>query len=215
MCEAPGRPRFTRAIRMTILLMPSCGQVSVTTSPWSLAVERSADQRRCLDERARDHGEFARRQLPSQLCRAASGERDARASQATCVCGNSGGALPDHHRVAVSCRSAQCTSAVLGSAVRPNPGSRTTHRSVSLLVMSRLLGHSSTRMVDLVYGQLDEATLTAAISNLPGCDAGVTHRAPNPRRWRRSRHTGSPRRRCGFRRGSSGFGNLRGAQGRS
>jgi integrase len=44
-----------------------------------------------------------------------------------------------------------------------------------LLVVSRLLGHSSTRMVDLVYGQLDDATLHAAIGRLPGgCDAGVT-----------------------------------------
>lgn len=47
-----------------------------------------------------------------------------------------------------------------------------------LLVVSRLLGHSSTRMVDLVYGQLDEATLHAAIGRLPGgCDAGVTRGA--------------------------------------
>ena len=44
-----------------------------------------------------------------------------------------------------------------------------------LLVVSRLLGHSSTRMVDLVYGQLDEATLHEAIGRLPGArDAGVT-----------------------------------------
>ncbi len=49
----------------------------------------------------------------------------------------------------------------------------------SLLVVSRLLGHSSTRMVDLVYGQLDEATLAAAIQRLPGgCDAGVTNTVP-------------------------------------
>lgn len=49
----------------------------------------------------------------------------------------------------------------------------------SLLVVSRLLGHSSTRMVDLVYGQLDEATLAAAIQRLPGgCDAGVPHMVP-------------------------------------
>lgn len=48
-----------------------------------------------------------------------------------------------------------------------------------LLVVSRLLGHSSTRMVDLVYGQLDEATLHAAIGRLPGgCDAGVTLTGP-------------------------------------
>jgi integrase len=38
----------------------------------------------------------------------------------------------------------------------------------SLLVVSRLLGHSSTRMVDLVYGQLDEATLAAAIAAAAG-----------------------------------------------
>ncbi len=49
----------------------------------------------------------------------------------------------------------------------------------SLLVVSRLLGHSSTRMVDLVYGQLDEATLAAAIQRLPGgCAAGVTREVP-------------------------------------
>lgn len=44
---------------------------------------------------------------------------------------------------------------------------------VSLYVVSRLLGHKSTRMVELVYGQLDEETLLAAIAKLPGCDAGV------------------------------------------
>lgn len=50
----------------------------------------------------------------------------------------------------------------------------------SLLVVSRLLGHSSTRMVDLVYGQLDEATLAAAIQRLPGgCDADVPRDVPN------------------------------------
>ncbi len=54
----------------------------------------------------------------------------------------------------------------------------------SLLVVSRLLGHSSTRMVDLVYGQLDEATLASAIQRLPGgsdsCAAGVTRDVPKP-----------------------------------
>jgi integrase len=54
----------------------------------------------------------------------------------------------------------------------------------SLLVVSRLLGHSSTRMVDLVYGQLDESTLSRAILRLPGvealpCDAGVSRAVPN------------------------------------
>lgn len=49
----------------------------------------------------------------------------------------------------------------------------------SLLVVSRLLGHNSTRMVDLVYGQLDEATLAGAIQRLPGgCDAGVSRTVP-------------------------------------
>jgi len=51
---------------------------------------------------------------------------------------------------------------------------------VSLYVVSRLLGHKSTRMVELVYGQLDDATLAAAIGKLPGgCDAGVSRAVPN------------------------------------
>ncbi|HEY1814924.1 MAG TPA: site-specific integrase [Kofleriaceae bacterium] len=51
---------------------------------------------------------------------------------------------------------------------------------VSLYVVSRLLGHSSTRMVELVYGQLDDATLIEAIGRLPGgCDAGVPHELPH------------------------------------
>lgn len=49
---------------------------------------------------------------------------------------------------------------------------------VSLYVVSRLLGHKSTRMVELVYGQLDDATLDAAIAKLPGCDAGGTRAVP-------------------------------------
>ena len=49
----------------------------------------------------------------------------------------------------------------------------------SSLVVARLLGHTTTRMVDLVYGQLDEATLHAAISRLPGgSHAGVTPSGP-------------------------------------
>ena len=51
---------------------------------------------------------------------------------------------------------------------------------VSNRIVARLLGHSTTRMVDLVYGQLDDATLAAAIGRLPGsCDAGVSRGAPN------------------------------------
>ncbi len=48
----------------------------------------------------------------------------------------------------------------------------------SLFVVATLLGHNSTRMVELVYGRLDAATLASAISKLPGgqrdCHAGVT-----------------------------------------
>lgn len=50
----------------------------------------------------------------------------------------------------------------------------------SLFVVSRLLGHKSTRMVELVYGQLDEATLSRAIDRLPGgSHAGYTNNLPN------------------------------------
>jgi integrase len=43
-------------------------------------------------------------------------------------------------------------------------------------VVARLLGHTSTKMVDLVYGRLSEDTLAEAVSRLPGgkpCAAGV------------------------------------------
>lgn len=43
-------------------------------------------------------------------------------------------------------------------------------------VVADLLGHSSTRMVDLVYGRLTVGTYRAAVATLPnldGCDAGV------------------------------------------
>ena len=51
---------------------------------------------------------------------------------------------------------------------------------VSNRIVARLLGHNTTRMVDLVYGQLDDATLAAAITRLPRCDAGETHAVPRP-----------------------------------
>lgn len=44
----------------------------------------------------------------------------------------------------------------------------------SNFVVARLLGHSSTKMVDLVYGQLDRSTLAEAVANLPRLDVGVT-----------------------------------------
>lgn len=50
----------------------------------------------------------------------------------------------------------------------------------TLYVVSRLLGHKSTRMVEMVYGQLDDATLASAIQRMPGgSHAGVTHGVPN------------------------------------
>lgn len=44
---------------------------------------------------------------------------------------------------------------------------------VPLLVVARLLGHSSTRMVERVYGHLSEQSLRSAIDALSGCAAGV------------------------------------------
>jgi integrase len=50
----------------------------------------------------------------------------------------------------------------------------------SLYVVSRLLGHSSTRMVDLVYGQLDNHTLDRAVDRLPAWShAGYTDALPS------------------------------------
>jgi integrase len=43
----------------------------------------------------------------------------------------------------------------------------------STLAVAHLLGHSSTRMVELVYGRLTPAVYEAAVGGLPGCNAGV------------------------------------------
>lgn len=52
---------------------------------------------------------------------------------------------------------------------------------VSNRIVAKLLGHNTTRMVDLVYGQLDEETLTAAIGKLPGgCVTGVSGETTSP-----------------------------------
>jgi hypothetical protein len=46
---------------------------------------------------------------------------------------------------------------------------------VSNRIVAALLGHTTTRMVDLIYGQLSDAALAQAIAKLPGrCDAGVS-----------------------------------------
>jgi integrase len=48
-------------------------------------------------------------------------------------------------------------------------------------IVAQLLGHSSSRMVELVYGRLSEATMAGAISKLPGgdCAAGVPPSGPS------------------------------------
>jgi len=51
------------------------------------------------------------------------------------------------------------------------------------MAVARLMGHSSTRMVELVYGQLTDATYRDAIARMPGgsnCNAGVTDAVQNP-----------------------------------
>jgi integrase len=49
---------------------------------------------------------------------------------------------------------------------------------VDSLAVAHLLGHSSTRMVEMVYGRLNEQTYRTAIAALPGCDAGVPPGGP-------------------------------------
>ena len=57
------------------------------------------------------------------------------------------------------------------------------NEDVPLQQVAKLMGHKSTRMVDLVYGHLTNETLDRAIDRLPGgagdCNAGVTDKAPN------------------------------------
>jgi integrase len=54
---------------------------------------------------------------------------------------------------------------------------------IDSLAVAHLLGHSSTRMVDLVYGRLNPATYLAAVAALPPCTTGVpdpVHRSAPP-----------------------------------
>ena len=53
------------------------------------------------------------------------------------------------------------------------------------LTVAHLLGHSSTRMVEKVYGRLTPAVYADAVAKLPGCDAGVPDTGPL------SRHPGT------------------------
>ncbi len=62
---------------------------------------------------------------------------------------------------------------------------------VDSMAVSRMLGHGSTRMVELVYGQLNDEVYRAAIATLPpvpACDAGVS---PGSARVARKRATGT------------------------
>ncbi len=74
-----------------------------------------------------------------------------------------------------------CDKAKIGFHVTPNDLRRTfaswlKNKGIDSAIVARLLGHSSTKMVDLVYGRLSEATLLGALAHLPVedvCAAGV------------------------------------------
>lgn len=74
-----------------------------------------------------------------------------------------------------------CTKAKIGFRVTPNDLRRTfaswlKNKGVDSAIVARLLGHNSTKMVDLVYGKLSQDALLAALSHLPVddvCAAGV------------------------------------------
>lgn len=51
---------------------------------------------------------------------------------------------------------------------------------VSSLTTAKLLGHTSTRMVERVYAKLSAEALTAAVGRLPGCDTGVPAKGVTP-----------------------------------
>lgn len=51
---------------------------------------------------------------------------------------------------------------------------------VDSMIVARLLGHKTTRMVDWVYGVLDEATLAGAMTRLPGGGFVAVPTAPAP-----------------------------------
>jgi integrase len=68
-------------------------------------------------------------------------------------------------------------------AVTPNDLRRTfaswlKQRGIDSRTVADLLGHSSTRMVDLVYGRLTPAVYAAAVASLPSCAAGVPDAVP-------------------------------------
>ena len=85
-------------------------------------------------------------------------------------------------------------------------------------VIANLMGHTSTRMVDLVYGRVGPNDYEAAISRLPGGNrlpAGYTDAAQKrPDEWD-GRECHRPGRDHRFRRGIRDFGDFESAQGRS
>lgn len=66
-------------------------------------------------------------------------------------------------------------------------------RGVDSKVVADLLGHTSTRMVDLVYGQLNDAVLIAATSLLPDVPSAETGNAWVTERGRQGRRMGPVR----------------------
>lgn len=85
-------------------------------------------------------------------------------------------------------------------AVSPNDLRRTfaswmVQNGADMLSVSRLMGHTSTRMLEKVYAQLSDANLEAAIARIPAfrgieaCNAGVPNMAPHSATPDHSRHS--------------------------
>lgn len=65
-------------------------------------------------------------------------------------------------------------------------------RGMDSFTVARLLGHSSSKMVELVYGQLDDATFARAVASLP---RSATQPAVEKRVSKTRYHSGTPMRR--------------------
>lgn len=83
-----------------------------------------------------------------------------------------------HRDLAAACLRA-AVPAVSANDLRRTFASWLKQRGVDSAVVAKLMGHKSTRMVDLVYGQLDAATLRGAIERMPACAPGVHGTVPN------------------------------------
>ncbi len=65
-------------------------------------------------------------------------------------------------------------------------------RGVDSAAVAKLLGHTSTRMVDLVYGHLSDETLAAAVAVLPPASGGSASVAPSGEKPARMRRMAKP-----------------------